>query len=393
MAPQRVMGPFVDAEISTFIEILQLPFRVGEASADDADAAAAVDADTPRAGAPPSFLAVIGGGGFDGASGEETLARKLELLLGVSQLVRHEKGGFQVALGGELACYVLSALLGITLGSSKISTSAAIVALLKETLLEVPGLGVTILLPMDLVCEDQGPQQPPDSGDAPQPGADGAADSAPASSGEQTFPLVSAFQRLAEHPVSLGIAPSGDGELFLWVQPETGLLKLEVASFRDAEEAAASGTPEVVPEGWIVRDLGEQALEGLSRALRRARGVLWNGALGAWEEERWQKGTRAFLATVENRLNPPEEEEDEEEDEEDEDEDAAGEADASKEKIEPDVEFEVAIVIGRDSTRMLPSLMESPSLMSFVSQSGEALLQLLRGRALPGLLACSEKRG
>merc|ERR1712113_777136 len=94
-------------------------------------------------------------------------------------------------------------------------------------------------------------------------------------------------------------------------------------------------------------------------------------------------GTRAFFAAVEARLvGGGEEEEDEEE---------LDEAKALKEDKELDADFDVTIVIGRDSKRVLPSLMEAPSLVHFVSQSGDGLVQLLRGEALPGLLACAEK--
>merc|ERR1711920_1021835 len=110
--------------------------------------------------------------------------------------------------------------------------------------------------------------------------------------------------------------------------------------------------------------------EAFGRALRRSRGVLWNGVLGVWEEERWQRGTRSFIAAIEQRFEAGGEEEDEEEQE---------------------ADWEIAVVIGRDSKRVLPSLMDDPSRINFVSQSGDGLLQLLRGGSLPGLLACAKK--
>merc|ERR1711966_262629 len=69
---------------------------------------------------------------------------------------------------------------------------------------------------------------------------------------------------------------------------------------------------EVVPEGWSVRDIGDRCCESLRLALRRHRGVLWNGALGQLEEERFQKGTRTFLAHCGYRISGGGDEDEEE---------------------------------------------------------------------------------
>jgi hypothetical protein len=116
------------------------------------------------------------------------------------------------------------------------------------------------------------------------------------------------------------------------------------------------------------------------------------------EEERFQKGTRTFLSHCGFRISgggedddddagPVDEEpvDDEEEDEE------VDEHKAQQEDKEPDVEFETSLVIGRDSARMLPTLYDTPAPFNFESKSGETLLQILRGKPLPGLLACAEK--
>lgn len=112
--------------------------------------------------------------------------------------------------------------------------------------------------------------------------------------------------------------------------------------------------------------------------------------MGVVEDERWQQGTRAFIASVEKRLTGDDDEEEEEDEDEDEDEDDNG--GKPQEEPDPDIDFEVALAIGSDSAKLLPSLMRDPSVFTFVSQSGEGLLQLLRGEPLPGLIACSEKK-
>merc|ERR1711988_10377 len=166
------------------------------------------------------------------------------------------------------------------------------------------------------------------------------------------------------------------------------------------EEKAPEGPPlEVVPEGWMVRDIGDQTCEDLRLALRRHRGVLWSGALGLLEEEKYQKGTRTFLFHCGYRISGGGDEDDddlvaadeEEAAEEDEEEEGVDEERAAKEEKEPEVEWETSLVIGKDSARMLPTLYDTPAPFAFESKSGETLLQILRGKALPGLLACAEK--
>merc|ERR1712137_631656 len=133
-----------------------------------------------------------------------------------------------------------------------------------------------------------------------------------------------------------------------------------------------------VPTGFIVKDIGEGTVEAYNRALKRCRGVLWNGVLGVWEDEKWQAGTRKFLTAVEQRFDAGGDDEEEEEDEGDEDDD---ERERKEEDLE--VDWEIAVVVGKDSKRLLPALMEDPSRVNFVSQSGDGLLQLLRGGSLP----------
>jgi len=115
------------------------------------------------------------------------------------------------------------------------------------------------------------------------------------------------------------------------------------------------------------------------------------------EDERFQKGTRTFLAHCGYRISGGDDddevgavdEDDANEDEED-DEDGDNE-DENKEEKEAEVELETSLVIGNDSARMLPTLYDTPAPFAFESKSGETLLEMLRGKSLPGLLACSEK--
>ncbi|CAE7348991.1 Smok, partial [Symbiodinium natans] len=155
----------------------------------------------------------------------------------------------------------------------------------------------------------------------------------------------------------------------------------------DAVATSASG----IPEAWTVRDIGPAALEQLRTLLRRSRGAIWNGALGCHEDARWQKGTQELINLLEGRLtgageaDEDEEDEEDEEEEEDEGDDEDVEAKPRKEPKLPKerpAEFEVAAVLGRDSCRLLAEMAENPAHASFVSNTGEGLLHLLRGSPL-----------
>merc|ERR1712060_892127 len=107
------------------------------------------------------------------------------------------------------------------------------------------------------------------------------------------------------------------------------------------------------------------------------------------EDERFQKGTRSFLAHCGYRISGGDDEDDdmeavdEEEAEDDEDDERDGEGD----QAEKEVEWETSVVIGHDSARMLPTLYNILAPFTFEAKSGETLLEILRGKPLPGLLA------
>jgi len=402
-APLRIIGPYIEAELAAFLDALQLPFRASpeeEAAAiAELEKQAAEDNDG-QAAAPAPLLVVLGGGGFGGGrEGEEALLKKLELLTGLSRLTQVEKGGVQMALGGELACCILSGVLGLRMGrTGSVDPAGAIGAALREALLEVMRLGVKISLPIDLVCEAPKDQEVQVEDGAPGP----------------TISLIPALRQLGKQPpVSLGFLEGR--EQFIFLDPETGALELRFCEPGEPLPARASPDPTEearpssqdggqaddtldqgtgnIPETWAVRDVGQATIECMRLRLRRCHGALFNGSLGCWEDELWQRGTKDFLKLVEDRMNgvgeddDDEDEEDEEEDEEDEDGEEKPKRDPKPPK-ERRVDFDLSVVVGRDSRRMVQTLMESPGSISFVSNAGDGLLQILRGVPLPGMLAC-----
>lgn len=372
-APLRVTGPAVEAEFVNLVETLPAFGRTADAAGDAAGAAAEEQAE----GSPAPLLIAVGGGGFQKSGGEAALLQKIKLLVGLSQFNLLEKYGVILTLGGELAVCVIADLLGIKVGSRSFRPSVAVVAAMREAILEILAKsGAKVVLPIDLCCDDQG-EIPPADGEGRIP--------------RISHSLTDAFTVAAQAPISLGVLD--EKQYWAVVDPATGTLTASDVAPSDAVPDVEGVIIDGVPDGWQVQDIGDASIESLLDLLKRCRGILWNGALGVWEgDERWQHGTRRLLAAVESRLlGGDEEEEENEEDEEGDEGDDDVEKKVAREKPEPDAEFEVALVIGTDSPQLLPSLMETPSLVQFVSQSGEALLQMLRGEELPGLLVCAER--
>ncbi|CAE7666388.1 Mycbpap [Symbiodinium microadriaticum] len=390
-------------ELSDFVETMQLPIRASAAEEEAARAELeelgkpAVDEDGKET--IPAPLLIVLGGGSSTENQEEVLLKKLELLIGLSRFAEHEKGGVHVYIGGALASYVLSGVLGMSMGASSVD-DGAIKASLKEALLEVMRLGVSISLPLDLVCEEVAHE----AKDGEEPGE-------PQDAGTgHTASLAAAWRQVASTPLFLGY--SDCRECYISVDTQHGTLHLQKCEpgqpphgegvedlpeedTADAEAGEVAANASGIPEVWMVRDIGPAAVEQLRMLLRRSRGAIWNGALGCHEDARWQKGTQELINLIEGRLTGAgEAEEEEDEDEEDEEEEEEGDDDGdedgeAKPRKEPKLpkerpaEFEVAAVLGRDSSRLLSEIAENPALVSFVSNTGEGFLRILRGAPLP----------
>eukprot|EP00929_Paragymnodinium_shiwhaense_P112629 TRINITY_DN80899_c0_g1_i1.p1 TRINITY_DN80899_c0_g1~~TRINITY_DN80899_c0_g1_i1.p1 ORF type:complete len:1469 (+),score=408.18 TRINITY_DN80899_c0_g1_i1:148-4554(+) len=393
LAPTRIIGPSIEAEMAALMEAIP---ALGPSTGGDDDEEAEAGEETEAAGPAPLLIAV-GGGGFSRQpeAGEKMLLQKLQLLIGMAQLSKIEKDGVVLALGGELAVCVLAALFSLSLGTMAYRPSVAMAAAIRQTFLEVLGrLGVPVVVPVDLACEEIGVNEA-----AASPPAEGEQ----AAAARPTYSLIPSLRAAASQRVHLGYID--EREISIAVDPERGLLRawddsmpevvepLAVEPTEDESPVADPKSP--VPAGWQAKDIGDASVEQLCLKLRRCRGIIWNGAFGVREEEKWQQGTRAMLGFVERRLNggdEDEEEDDEDEtEEEDEDDDGAEKPpQLVKEKPEPDADFEVAICFGTHSSEQLPTLVEAPGNFAFVSSSGDALLQMLRGEPLPGLLACEK---
>ena len=124
---------------------------------------------------------------------------------------------------------------------------------------------------------------------------------------------------------------------------------------KDAEVGTATDK-EGIPDGWMGLDCGEESIKLYKEAIDEAQTILWNGPPGVFEIEKFANGTRKTM-------------------------DAAVDA-ASNGKI---------VIIGGGDTATVAAKYGVEDRLSHVSTGGGASLELLEGKALPGVVALSSK--
>ena len=113
-------------------------------------------------------------------------------------------------------------------------------------------------------------------------------------------------------------------------------------------------TAQEIPSGWKAVDIGPASVKLFSEALESAKTILWNGPMGVFEVDAFSRGTFAIAHSV---------------------------ADA----------YALTIVGGGDTDLAVSRAGVSESI-SFISTGGGAALELLEGKALPGLFALTDKK-
>ena len=111
-----------------------------------------------------------------------------------------------------------------------------------------------------------------------------------------------------------------------------------------------------IPEGWLGLDIGPKTVELYSNAIKNAKTFVWNGPMGCFEMEKFNKGTFGVCAAV----------------------------------AEVKGNGGVSIIGGGDSVAAVnkSGLAEK---MSHISTGGGASLEFLEGKDLPGVVALSDK--
>jgi len=122
-----------------------------------------------------------------------------------------------------------------------------------------------------------------------------------------------------------------------------------------AADANDSTSPSnAVPDGWMGLDIGPNAINQFSNAIRKSKTILWNGPMGVFEMEKFQHGTKAIATAIASAT-------------------AAG---------------AFSLVGGGDSVSAVNQFGYANK-VSYVSTGGGAMLEYFEGKVLPGIAAIS----
>lgn len=110
-----------------------------------------------------------------------------------------------------------------------------------------------------------------------------------------------------------------------------------------------------IPDGWQGLDAGPKSLESIRKVILESKTILWNGPLGVFEMENFAKGTIELGNYI---------------------------AEATKNGA-------FSLVGGGDSVAAVKQFGLEPK-MSYVSTGGGAMLEMLEGKALPGIAAIQD---
>ncbi|GJN83097.1 phosphoglycerate kinase [Purpureocillium lilacinum] len=125
---------------------------------------------------------------------------------------------------------------------------------------------------------------------------------------------------------------------------------------KDAKTGKASDE-DGIPEGWMGLDCGDKSVELYKEAIAEAKTILWNGPAGVFEFPNFAHGTKATL-------------------------------DAVVDGCQKDGKI---VIIGGGDTATVAANYGVEDKLSHVSTGGGASLELLEGKALPGVVALSSK--
>lgn len=118
----------------------------------------------------------------------------------------------------------------------------------------------------------------------------------------------------------------------------------------DANDSAAPSNN--IPDGWMGLDIGENACEQFTNVIHRSKTILWNGPMGVFEMEKFQRGTKGIARAV---------------------------AEATEKGA-------FSLVGGGDSVAAVNQFGYADK-VSYVSTGGGAMLEYFEGKELPGIAA------
>ena len=113
-----------------------------------------------------------------------------------------------------------------------------------------------------------------------------------------------------------------------------------------------------IPDGWMGLDIGTKSIKQFKEVISRSSTILWNGPMGVFEMESFEKGTKAIAYSV---------------------------VEATKNRA-------YSLVGGGDSVAAINKYNLGDE-VSYVSTGGGAMLEYLEGKELPGVIAINQKEG
>ena len=118
----------------------------------------------------------------------------------------------------------------------------------------------------------------------------------------------------------------------------------------DANDSSAPS--DNIPEGWMGLDIGINACEQFTNVIHRSKTILWNGPMGVFEMEKFQRGTKGIARAV----------------------------------VEATQKGAFSLVGGGDSVAAVNQFGYADK-VSYVSTGGGAMLEYFEGKELPGIAA------
>lgn len=122
---------------------------------------------------------------------------------------------------------------------------------------------------------------------------------------------------------------------------------------------AAVGTAtdkEGIPDGWMGLDAGPESRKLFAETVSKSKTILWNGPPGVFEFDAFAEGSKAVLNACVSAKNNG-----------------------------------ATVIVGGGDTATVTAKFGAEDKLSHVSTGGGASLELLEGKALPGVVALSEK--
>jgi phosphoglycerate kinase len=132
------------------------------------------------------------------------------------------------------------------------------------------------------------------------------------------------------------------------VLPADSIIADQFAEDADAKEASNDS----IPDGWMGLDIGPESIKEFKKVIGTSATILWNGPMGVFEMEKFQKGTHEVALSV---------------------------AEATKKGA-------FSLIGGGDSAAAVAKFGLEDQ-VSYVSTGGGALLEYMEGKELPGVKA------